>query len=94
MPGRQYKSTLVTRNIYVGEHRTSIRLETAFWDMLDQVSAREGITVNDVCTRIGTRAMHHSLTSAIRVFLLSYAWSANMESALATVPAGHLPELP
>jgi predicted DNA-binding ribbon-helix-helix protein len=93
MANRQFKSALVSRNIYVEGRRTSIRLEPAFWQLLSQVSLRECVTLNEICTRISTRAFSHGLTGAIRVFLLAYAWSRSMERALAAVPSGQLPEI-
>ena len=89
-----FKSALVTRNIRVSGRRTSIRLEPPFWDLLDEVSKREGLSTHDICTRIATRAIHHGLTGAIRVFLLCYAWTGTVEAALAVVPAGRLPTKP
>lgn len=89
-----FKSALVTRNIRVGDRRTSIRLEPAFWDLLDEISEREGLSTHDICTRIATRAIQHGLTGAIRVFLLCYAWTGTVETALAVVPVGRLPTKP
>ena len=89
-----FKSTLVTRNVRVGDRRTSIRLEPPFWDLLDETSRREGLTPHDICTRIARRAIHNGLTGAIRIFLLCYAWTRSFETALAAVPTGRLPQRP
>lgn len=87
----RFKSALVTRNIRIDGRRTSIRLEPAFWDVLDEASRREGLSPHDICTRAATRAMQHGLTGAIRVFLLCYAWTGSVDTSLAAVPAGRLP---
>ena len=86
------RSALVTRNVWVRERRTSIKLEPAFWDLLAAVSERENITIHEICTLIAERAGDFSLTGAIRVFLVSYAWTVGMERALEAVPNGPLPQ--
>lgn len=75
--GRDSKSTLVSRNINIGGHRTSVRLEPAMWQALQDISRRENCRIHDICTLI---AQHKnsatSLTAAIRVFLMCYFWMA------------------
>ena len=53
---------------------------------------RENITIHEICTLIAERAGDFSLTGAIRVFLVSYAWTVGMERALEAVPNGPLPQ--
>lgn len=62
---------LVLRNIRVGTHRTSIRLEPTMWDALDDVCAREDLTIQEICTAVAA-VCEGSLTSAIRAFLIDY----------------------
>ena len=65
-------SRLISKNVTVGRHRTSMRLEAELWDALGEIAARENMSVNEVCTRV--RRMHQGsgLTSAIRILLISY----------------------
>ncbi len=35
----------VSRSVRIGGHATSIQLEAAFWDVLETMAAREGVTV-------------------------------------------------
>lgn len=86
------RSALVTRNIWIGEHRTSVKLEPAFWDLLNEISGREKISANEICSMIADRAGDFGLTGAIRVFLITYAWTAGLEVALEAVPNGPLPQ--
>jgi predicted DNA-binding ribbon-helix-helix protein len=65
-------STLVNRNVTVGGHRTSIRLEPVMWEALHQICRREGKSLNQVVTEIDRSRVESSLTAAIRVFLLRY----------------------
>ena len=65
-------STLINRNVTVAGHRTTMRLEPAMWDALQQVCAREGKALNDLVTEIDGQRLESSLTAAIRVYLLSY----------------------
>jgi predicted DNA-binding ribbon-helix-helix protein len=53
----------------VAKHRTSISLEVAFWDALKRIAHDEGITVNDLVSRVD-RCRVGNLSSALRVFVL------------------------
>lgn len=67
------KSSLVSKNITVRGHRTSIRLEPEMWDALKDISNREATTIHNICSLISMRkAEDTSLTAAIRVFLMLY----------------------
>ncbi len=63
---------LICRNITVGGHRTSIRLEPEFWGALAAIALREGQTIDQVCTEVDHGAGKLSRTAAIRVFITSY----------------------
>ena len=54
-PGPGKVSTLVSRNVTIGGHRTSCRLEPYMWDALYDVCARERVTIHTLCTRISER---------------------------------------
>jgi predicted DNA-binding ribbon-helix-helix protein len=73
-------STLVSRNVTIGGHRTSCRLEPYMWDALYDVCARERVSIHTLCTRISERKdTNTSLTAAIRVFALAYFRAAATE---------------
>ena len=86
----QRRSTLTSRNIRIGKHRTSVRLEPIFWDILGHVTKRENLSAHEICTQIAARAPSLPLTSAIRIFLVAYAWRAGLSSALEAVRTGKL----
>jgi predicted DNA-binding ribbon-helix-helix protein len=70
-PDRQ--SALVMRNISVRGHRTSIRLEPQIWESMTEICRREFCTPHDVCSYVAERKPPNgSLTSSLRVFILSY----------------------
>ncbi|MGE4220940.1 MAG: ribbon-helix-helix domain-containing protein [Alphaproteobacteria bacterium] len=83
---------MICRNVWIGSRRTSIRLEPAFWDLLERTAAREDMSIHDICTRVSDRAEGYGLTGSIRVFLVCYAWTARMGESLESVPAGRLPQ--
>jgi predicted DNA-binding ribbon-helix-helix protein len=73
-------STLVSRNVTIGGHRTSCRLEPFMWDALYDICSRERVTIHTLCTRISERKdANTSLTAAIRVFALAYFRAASTE---------------
>lgn len=54
-------------------HRTSVSLETAFWDAFRAIAAARGVTLNDLASEIDeARRGEEGLASAIRVFCLRY----------------------
>ena len=76
----KFKSTLVSRNITVLGHRTSVRLEPEMWLSLKEISMRERCTIHDICSLVHLRKNEKtSLTAAIRVFLMLYYRSASTE---------------
>lgn len=74
-------STLVSRNITVGGHRTSVRLEPAMWEALYDVCRDERKSVSMVVTDIARHQAESSLTAAIRVYLMSYFRAAAVAAA-------------
>lgn len=66
------RSTLVNRNVTVGSHRTSIRLEPAMWEALHQICRRENKTIHELVTEIERTRAQSSLTAAIRVYVMTY----------------------
>jgi predicted DNA-binding ribbon-helix-helix protein len=69
-------STLVNRNVTVAGRRTSMRLEPAMWDALQQICRREDKSLNELVTDIDRQRIESSLTAAIRVYLLRYFCAA------------------
>ncbi len=63
---------LVNRNITVGSLRTSVRLEPEFWTALTEISAREKLDIDQLCTMIDGRLGELGRTAGIRVFIASY----------------------
>jgi len=82
------KRTLVSRNIKVLGHRTSVRLEQEMWNALREIARREQCKVHDMCSLIQLRKNPGtSLTAAVRVFLMLYYKAAATEDGHSR--AGH-----
>lgn len=81
------KSRLQSRNVTVGGHRTSLRLEQDVWSALEEVCSREGLSVHELCTRIEARRTGSSRTAAVRAFVLGYFREAASDTG--HVRAGH-----
>jgi len=82
-------STLVSRNITLQDRRTSVRLEPAMWDALDEICRRESRTIHDLCSLIDHQRRESRLTAAIRVFVMAYYRAASTSEGHAG--AGHGP---
>ena len=66
------KSLLESRNVTIGNKRTSMRLEPQMWGALERIAGSERVTINKLCTRIERRRREIGLTAATRMFILSY----------------------
>lgn len=60
------------RNVTIRGKRTSMRLEPGFWDAIEEIAAREGLSVDAVFERVAKAPHRGNLSSAIRVFVLAY----------------------
>ncbi len=64
-------SRLVNRNVNASGGRTSLRLETAYWDEISAAAERERVTVSELVRRIELASPGQQRTSAVRVWLLT-----------------------
>ena len=80
-------TTLVSRNVIVNGRRTSLRLEPEMWEGLDEIAQREAQSVNELVAFVDRHRDAATLTSDVRVFVLSYFRSAATERGHAA--AGH-----
>ena len=49
-----------------------MRLEPQMWDAIETIARLEGMTINRLCAEIDQRRREIGLTSATRVFIISY----------------------
>lgn len=78
--GNQTVPASSTRNITIGGARSSIRLEEAFWEALEEILKREGLTLNDLVTKISDRlSAKGNLSGAVRVFIHSYFYALSQD---------------
>lgn len=80
-------SRLQSRNVTVDGHRTSLRLEQDVWEALEEICAREDMSVHEVCTLIERSRTGSSRTAAVRAFILGYFREAASDAGHAR--AGH-----
>ena len=66
------RTTLISKNITVLGKRTSVRLEPAMWEALQEIAAKERISLGDICAYVHHNRLESTLTSALRVFILMY----------------------
>ena len=69
-------SPLVTKNVNLGDRRTSVRLEPDLWEALSDIAKREMRTMHDICTDIDRTRGGTRLTSAMRIYIVNYFRSA------------------
>jgi predicted DNA-binding ribbon-helix-helix protein len=66
------KSPIAKRSVSIKGHFTSVSLEDAFWQGLQEIAASRGKTAPDLIRIIDSERKHGNLSSAIRLFVLSY----------------------
>lgn len=70
-PLRNHESSRrIIRNVRVGRRRTSIGLERALWEALEEICRQEGKTPSDVCTALVNAGLGGGLTPAVRVYIV------------------------
>ncbi len=74
-PQRDYQSQ--TRSLRIDGHCTSIRLELAFWDTLEEIAAKEGMGLAKFLTRLHSEVLElrgevHNFASLLRCSCLIY----------------------
>lgn len=85
---------LVSRNVTVNGHRTSLRLEIETWDALDEICRLEGITIHQFCSRIEGQRNGLGRTSAVRVHIVNYFRNAAHMARAASERATLAPRSP
>ena len=64
---------LAKRSLSLFGHRTSVALEAAFWDVLEAIAARDGVTLSMLIARIDQeRDPRRPLASALRLHALQH----------------------
>lgn len=85
------KSSLVSKNVNIAGHRTSVRLEPAMWAALEEIVRRERATVHAICTAVAqNKSPASSVTAALRVFILQYYRAAATEDGHAKARHGNI----
>ncbi len=89
---KRYRSAaLCSRNFEMSGRRTSARLESPLWRAFDEISAEIGVNRAMLARMIDARRERGTgLTSALRIFLLSYYRSLARKDELAPGNAGIL----
>jgi predicted DNA-binding ribbon-helix-helix protein len=66
------KSAIVKRSIIIAGHKTSLSLEDAFWECLQQIAKDRGQYVHRLVATIDENRHSGNLSSAIRLFVLGF----------------------
>src|SRR4051812_6284153 len=56
-PQQDYESQ--TRSLRIGGHCTSIRLEMSFWDTLEEIAAKENMSLGKFLTKLHSEVLNH-----------------------------------
>jgi predicted DNA-binding ribbon-helix-helix protein len=56
----------------IARHKTSISLENEFWQALCEIAGRRNMRLSELVTSIDAERAHPNLSSAIRLFVLTF----------------------
>jgi len=62
-------SIIKKRSVLIAGHRTSVSIESIFWDSLKVIAFEQKISINKLITRIDEHRLGN-LSSAIRVYVM------------------------
>ena len=65
-------SSVIKRSIVISGHKTSVSLEDEFWNGLREIAGERSTTLSDLVAIIKADRSHNNLSSAIRLFVLSF----------------------
>ena len=61
------------RTVFLGEHKTSVRLPPVMWEALEDIARHLGITLQDLMRQIERdREQGQGLTDAIRIYVVEF----------------------
>lgn len=63
---------MICRNLKVNGRRTSVRMEQSYWDALEDVARRRGVSVVALVAEVDLARGGGSLTDGLRLTALSY----------------------
>jgi predicted DNA-binding ribbon-helix-helix protein len=70
--GNMRSPVVAKRSIYPNRHNTSVTLEDAFWQGLNEIAHRRRMSVSDLIGEIDAQPRQGNLSSALRVFVLEF----------------------
>ena len=65
-------SLLAQRSVTINGRQTSVSIELEFWNGLREIAAAQGTTISELVESIDSGRQYANLSSAIRVFVLSF----------------------
>src|SRR5262245_7535898 len=69
---RRERSVFLTKSLYINGRKSTVSLESGFWDALTEIAAAEDINVSRLISTIAGRPRRKNFSSAIRLFVLDY----------------------
>ncbi|MEJ2374416.1 MAG: ribbon-helix-helix domain-containing protein [Pseudolabrys sp.] len=66
------KSAVVNRSVVIGGRKTTVSLEDAFWDGLEEIAKSRNVTISHLLSSINMGRRRGTLSSAIRLCVLGY----------------------
>src|SRR5262245_41979364 len=68
------KSMVLKRTVSIAGHKTSVSLEDAFWQALEEIASERDMTRGKLIAAIDSKRQHGNLSSTVRLFVLDFYW--------------------
>jgi predicted DNA-binding ribbon-helix-helix protein len=66
------KSAILKRSVIINGHKTSVSLESDFWEALKEIAQLRQLTAADLIAEIDSKRQASNLSSAVRLHVLSH----------------------
>jgi predicted DNA-binding ribbon-helix-helix protein len=75
------KSPVAKRSVVIAGHKTSVSLEEGFWVALKEIAELRKLTLSELIAEVDKGRNQNNLSSAVRLFVLTYYRSRQPVSA-------------
>jgi len=63
---------MIKKSVVIYKHKTSIALETEFWEALKQIAIKDEISLSQLIEKVDKIRITNNLSSALRTYILHY----------------------
>jgi predicted DNA-binding ribbon-helix-helix protein len=85
-PGGDARPEMRKRSVSIAGHRTSVSLEAPFWEALETLAERRGLSLAGLIAELDAGRAAKNLSSTLRLFVLDRARAGELPRAISGGP--------